>query len=276
MKSLNPTYGRRCRAGRRHVVRLSVPLAYPGSEPREHTVTSASSAQKQVWSTAMRIQQQLDDAVKLENFEQAAELRDNLEELLASLNPLARLELHHLQRLQTGTMAEKQQSLTILADISTAQDSVEIIASVLRDEHLVQAAEAALQQIWLRHPSNTQVNELMDQSILLMRQSHTYEQALGILDKVVALDPLYAEGWNKRATLKYLLHRFEDSITDAQQAASLQPCHYLALSGQGLCHVQLHDYSSAIRCFEAALHLNPHLSQIQRYCKALKHEHAAD
>ena len=69
------------------------------------------------------------------------------------------------------------------------------------------AAETALQSIWLRHPYDVDINDLMEQGMDLMHQSHTFEGAVEIFEAVVARDPQFAEGWNKLATVKYLLHQ---------------------------------------------------------------------
>ena len=69
-----------------------------------------------------------------------------------------------------------------------------------------------------------------------------------------------------------LLCRFRESLEATDKAVQLQPQHFAAYAGMGLNHVQLKEYSKAISAFEAALRINPSLSQIQRYYKALKAE----
>ncbi len=57
-----------------------------------------------------------------------------------------------------------------------------------------------------------------------------------------------------------------------QLAIELNPFHFGAISGMGLCHVNLGQREEAISAFEAALKLNPGLETIAMYIKQLKRE----
>jgi tetratricopeptide (TPR) repeat protein len=58
----------------------------------------------------------------------------------------------------------------------------------------------------------------------------------------------------------------------------LNPLHYAALSGKGLCHDHLKERESAIECFERALQIYPFMSQVQKRLNELKrpYESAGD
>lgn len=58
-----------------------------------------------------------------------------------------------------------------------------------------------------------------------------YDVALDFLDLVVTIDPDYAEGWNRRATVHFMMHNFGKSMADIEQTLELEPRHFGALSG---------------------------------------------
>ena len=52
---------------------------------------------------------------------------------------------------------------------------------------------------------------------------------------VIELAPEFAEGWNRRATVRYLATDIDGSIADVNATLDLEPRHFGALSGLGLC-----------------------------------------
>ena len=52
-------------------------------------------------------------------------------------------------------------------------------------------------------------------------------------------------GWNKRATTNYLLRDLRASIEDCRKTLELNPSHFGALSGMGLCHLGLFEFAEA-------------------------------
>ena len=61
---------------------------------------------------------------------------------------------------------------------------------------------------------------------LLAMRGKRYEVALERFDALVKHDADFAEGWNKRATVLYLLGRYEESIADIKQVLALEKRHF--------------------------------------------------
>jgi tetratricopeptide (TPR) repeat protein len=119
------------------------------------------------------------------------------------------------------------------------------------------AIEQQIWQIWLESDDAT-VNGLMLQGIAAM-SLRQLDLALDRFDRMVEHAPAFAEGWNKRATVYYLMGDFEASVVDIKRTLGLEPRHFGALSGLGLIYDAIDQPRAALRSFEAALRLNPHL-----------------
>jgi len=123
-------------------------------------------------------------------------------------------------------------------------------------------AEGAVltQLIWeIWHQSdNDIVNDLMSEGIGEM-SVRNYERALTVFNEVVEIAPDFAEGWNKRATVYYLMGKYKASIRDIERTLALEPRHFGALSGLGLIFLAIGNDGAALEAFEAALKVNPHM-----------------
>ncbi len=91
--------------------------------------------------------------------------------------------------------------------------------------------------------------------------------ALNHLTRLTRTYPFFAEGWNRRATLLWQLGQIEQSLADCRRAVLLNPEHFAAWQGMGLCQVRLGDLPAAVKSFQQALKLIPHDRQTQRYLR---------
>jgi tetratricopeptide (TPR) repeat protein len=122
--------------------------------------------------------------------------------------------------------------------------------------------------IWVVHENP----DLNDQMIVGMRAMSVNRlvTALGIFNSIINADPTFAEGWNKRATVYYLMGKVAESLEDVEQTLSLEPRHFGALSGRGLLYTDTGDYPNALLAFEEALAVNPFMSSIEQRIQMLK------
>ena len=101
-----------------------------------------------------------------------------------------------------------------------------------------------------------------------------YDAALEAFNEIVRLLPSFAEGWNKRATIFYLMGNYQASTVDIETTLALEPRHFGALSGLGLICLIQGDEEQALEAFEAALEVHPHLpggdSQIRELRQRVK------
>ncbi len=117
--------------------------------------------------------------------------------------------------------------------------------------------EQLIWALWLDHEDD-RVEQLMRVSAAAMGEG-LLEAALGEVDKVVVEAPDYAEGWNRRATILFMQNRFEDSLADIEKVLALEPRHFGALSGRGLCYLAMGELGKAETAFVAALAIHPQM-----------------
>jgi len=94
--------------------------------------------------------------------------------------------------------------------------------------------------------------------------------ALTRFTAVTEIDPEFAEGWNKRATVLFMMGDLEGSIADVRRTLALEPRHFGALSGLGMIYSAQDKYDEAVAAFRRALAANPHLPGARESIKRLK------
>lgn len=125
------------------------------------------------------------------------------------------------------------------------------------DRELAATAEAMLWRIWCRS-GDREVDLIFRVGVEAMHERRL-EDAEHAFGKVIAMAPEFAEGWNKRATVRYMRKNFSGSVADCQETLKRNPHHFGAASGQGLCHLSLDEPREAAICFRRALEIHPHL-----------------
>ena len=129
------------------------------------------------------------------------------------------------------------------------------------DLELAATAEAMLWGSWCRS-GDSETDRLFRAGVDAM-QNRKLKEAEELFGRVIDLAPNFAEGWNKRATVRYMLKNLTGSIADCQQTLARNPNHFGAASGQGLCHMSLGEIREAAVCFRRALEIHPHLDAVR-------------
>jgi len=134
-------------------------------------------------------------------------------------------------------------------------------------------SEAALitRQIWQNwyENDNPEVNELMARGEASMRHGN-YSDAVKYFSGIIDIAPEFAEGWNRRATVYYIIGEYQLSTDDVTRTLELEPRHFGALSGQGMIYMQLEQRDLALQYMERALEVNPHMMAVKNSVKELK------
>ncbi len=97
-----------------------------------------------------------------------------------------------------------------------------------------------------------------------------YDRALLILDELVQREPEFVEAWNQRAVAHVLQDDYGAAIEDLRHVLALEPRHFAALTGLGHIFRSLGDEESALKAFDAALEVNPHLDGVRADADVLR------
>ena len=117
--------------------------------------------------------------------------------------------------------------------------------------------EGNIWEIWCAH-EDPEIEAEMEQAITAMNAGE-HERAEGILDGLVGAWPGWAEAWNKRATLYFVLGRDAESVGDIQRTLELEPRHFGALCGFAQIAGRNGDAHAARIALERALVVHPGL-----------------
>lgn len=123
-------------------------------------------------------------------------------------------------------------------------------------------AEASIWRLWMTSDSATA--ELLLAQAVKAAEAQQNDVALGILNQVIEVHPEFMEAWNKRATIYFLLGRFDQSVSDIDHVLELEPRHFGALSGLGMIRRQQGDLAAARAAFMDALAVNPSMDGVKR------------
>ena len=113
-------------------------------------------------------------------------------------------------------------------------------------------------RIWSTHPSKKNLTNLLAIGSNLVNEKK-FTQAYNIFSKVILLDSNWPEAWNKRATILYMMGRYQESQKDIDQVLKLEKRHFGALAGQGLVSIALENYEKAIKSYKEVEKIYPNL-----------------
>ena len=123
-------------------------------------------------------------------------------------------------------------------------------------------AGTALWEMW--HASGVpEIDKLLQRGVQAMERGDLLA-AEALFTDIIRRVPDFAEGWNKRATVRYLSGNPDAAVADCEETLKRKPHHFGALSGQGLCHMALGQHRQAADLFRRTLAVYPHLEAARR------------
>ncbi|MBD2104422.1 tetratricopeptide repeat protein [Leptolyngbya sp. FACHB-261] len=116
-------------------------------------------------------------------------------------------------------------------------------------------ATRALWQRWYAEAGPEAERQLLAGTASMEQQR--FAEAEQEFSQLIQQHPDFAEAYNKRATLHYICHRYDRSLRDCHRVVELNPHHFGAWHGMGLCYFALDRYPEALPAFRRALEIQP-------------------
>jgi tetratricopeptide (TPR) repeat protein len=169
---------------------------------------------------------------------------------------------------------EKQAATT--AD-ARSQNRLDALFGQLKRERNEKAAERIASRIgeeW-NHSGSASIDLMMGWSQTAV-DNKKFDVALDFLDQVVTMEPAYAEGWNRRATVHFMMQNYRKSMADIERTLELEPRHFGALSGLAQIMKNTGRKQLALEAYQQVLEIYPMMRSAQGEVATLSEELAGE
>ena len=139
----------------------------------------------------------------------------------------------------------------------------------INNRALSSIVEQKIWDIWSTHPNNKKLTERLAEGSKLVRNKKL-SKAINIFTEVINLDPNWAEAWNKRATVLYMMGNYKASQKDIIKVLELEKRHFGALAGQGLVNIKLENYEKAIESYKKVQEIYPAMQSTQKMIRQIE------
>jgi len=174
-----------------------------------------------------------------------------------------------LQALGQGDPEARRQAVTALGAMGTFDDVPKLAAALRDSDPLVRRlTERALWEVWSRS-GERDIDRLFAVGVEQMNDQQG-AAAVQTFSEIIRRKPEFAEGWNKRATVYYVLGEYAKSLADCDEVMKRNPYHFGALSGYGMIYMELNEPARALTYFERALAVNPNLESVAEAVQMLR------
>jgi tetratricopeptide (TPR) repeat protein len=174
--------------------------------------------------------------------------------------PATRVEA--LAALEDPVTERRAEAVVWVANHGRMEDTPLLMKRLHDDSAFVRGyAERALWLLWGRS-GDASIDQLMARGVEQM-QAGRQDAAIATFSEVIGRRPDFAEGWNKRATARYLAGDYQRSLDDCDEVIRRNPAHFGALSGYGQIYFQLEEYEKAIAWWRRALEVNPNMLGVE-------------
>ncbi len=136
------------------------------------------------------------------------------------------------------------------------------------DASAAATTEQKIWRIWFESGS-AELDGLMAQGTSAM-EATDYKTALDRFNLIIKKRPDFAEGWNRRATLYYMMGEYKKSLADIDHTLKLEPRHIGAISGLGLVNLELDKLEAAEDAFKRVLAISPQNASARRNLDAVR------
>ena len=196
--------------------------------------------------------------------------------LLVVASPLAAAQAQGreaaVRALTLNDVSARREAASRLAEIGTMADARALVRALRdSDEETRENAEQALWRIWSRS-GDAAVDRLYAAGVQQMQEGELTD-AIATFTQIIERKPDFAEAWNKRATLYFMVGELRKSLADCDEVMKRNPYHFGALAGYSQIYIRLENYERALEYARRALEVNPNMDGVRRSLLLLEHVH---
>ena len=181
--------------------------------------------------------------------------------------PLTREEA--LAALARPEVEARRQAAARLGEVGAMADAPALLRALHdKDDTVRTRAERSVWQVWSR-AGDPEIDALFQQGVEQISRGMA-EAAIETFSTIIRKKPDFAEGWNKRATIYFMVGEYDKSLADCGEVVKRNPEHFGVLSGYGQIYLQLDQPERALDYFQRALTVNPNLHQVEVVVEDLK------
>jgi len=181
--------------------------------------------------------------------------------------PLTREQV--LSEIKGQDVELRRRAAAWLGELGTMSDAPVLLQALGDDDEVVRLlAENSVWQVWSRS-GDPDADSLLQVGIEQMN-SGDGPAAVETFSKVIQKKPDFAEAWNKRATVYFLMGEDQKSLKDCDEVIKRNPAHFGALAGYGQIYLHLNQPEQALVYFRRALRINPNMTGVRRVIPELE------
>jgi len=174
-----------------------------------------------------------------------------------------------LARIGAGGVEARRQAAMALGGVGTMGDVPALVRALSDpDEGVRTSAEHSAWQVWSRS-GDPAIDALFQLGLGQLNRGDP-EAAIATFSVIIDKRPDFAEGWNKRATIYFLIGEYDKSLRDCDEVLKRNPIHWGVLAGYGQIYLRLDQPERALEYFQRALAINPNLAQVEVAVEQLK------
>lgn len=172
-----------------------------------------------------------------------------------------------LQRLLISEDEASRRAAALALSLVGTMKSNRAMATALRDADPIvrHYANEGIWEIWFRGDTIERGVQLQEATRLPDQQ-----QIMAALDDLIRSANDFAEAYNQRAIVHFRRGEYGKAVTDCERTLRLNPVHFGAASGMGQSYLRMNKPRAALRAFQRALDINPHLDDLRDTVRELQ------
>lgn len=172
-----------------------------------------------------------------------------------------------LQRLLISEDEASRRAAALALSLVGTMKSNRAMATALRDADPIvrHYANEGIWEIWFRGDTIERGVQLQEATRLPDQQ-----QIMAALDDLIRGATDFAEAYNQRAIVHFRRGEYSKAVTDCERTLRLNPVHFGAASGMGQSYLRMNKPRAALRAFQRALDINPHLDDLRDTVRELQ------